>query len=295
MKSSAKKIVLEKYDDIFETEESREDKQREKIQEIAVSELYTFENHPFQVKDDESMTETIESVQKYGVLVPGIVRPRTKGGYEIIAGHRRKRASELAGKETMPVIIRELTDDEAIIIMVDSNLQRDSLLPSEKAFAYKMKMDAITHQGATCGQVGHKSRELLAEKTQDSGRQIQRYIRLTQLIPMLLQMVDDKKLAFNSAVELSYLKDSEQDNLLSKIQDLEVVPSLLQSQKLKKYSQEKKLTIDVIEVILSEEKASPKKITIPYNQLKKYFPSDYTQKQIENTIIELLENTFTAK
>lgn len=242
MKSSAKNIRLTSVDELFSTEESREDAQREKVVEIALSQLHPFQNHPFQVRDDQAMQETADSIREYGVLVPAIARPDPNGGYELIAGHRRHRASQLAGKETMPVIIRELDDDAATIIMVDSNLQRETLLPSERAFAYKMKLEAMKHQGEradlTCGQIGHKlnrqkSRDLLAEQTGDSAKNIQRYIRLTELIPELLELVDERKIALNPAYELSFLKKEEQTKLLDAMESEQTTPSLSQAQRLK--------------------------------------------------------------
>ena len=265
MKSSAKKVELASVDDLFSTEESRADAQRERVMEIPLSELHPFKNHPFKVKDDDAMMETADSVRQYGVLVPAIARPDPEGGYELVAGHRRHRASELAEKETMPVIVRDLDDDAATIIMVDSNLQRESLLPSERAFAYRMKLEAMNHQGKradlTCGQVGHKSvgqksRDLLAEQTGESARNIQRYIRLTELIPELLNMVDERKIALNPAYELSFLKKEEQRDLLDAIESEQATPSLSQAQRLKKYSQEGHLTLDMMRVIMGEEKKS---------------------------------------
>ena len=265
MKSSAKKIELASVDDLFSTEEGRQDAKLEKIQEIPLSELHPFRNHPFKVKDDEAMMETADSIKQYGVLVPAIARPDPEGGYELVAGHRRHRASELAEKETMPVIVRDLDDDAATIIMVDSNLQRESLLPSERAFAYKMKLDAMKHQGErvdlTCSQVGNKlegkkSSEILAEQVGQSKNQIFRYIRLTELIPELLDMVDEKKIALNPAYELSFLKKEEQRDLLDAMDSEQATPSLSQAQRLKKYSQEGHLTLDMMRVIMGEEKKS---------------------------------------
>ena len=265
MKSSAKKVELAPYDDLFSTEESRQDAKLEKIQEIPLSELHPFKGHPFKVKDDEAMMETADSVRQYGVLVPAIARPDPEGGYELVAGHRRHRASELAEKETMPVIVRDLDDDAATIIMVDSNLQRESLLPSERAFAYKMKLEAMKHQGErmdlTCSQVGNKSAgkkssELLAEQVGQSKNQIFRYICLTELIPELLDMVDEKKIALNPAYELSFLKKEEQRDLLDAMDSEQATPSLSQAQRLKKYSQEGHLTLDMMRVIMGEEKKS---------------------------------------
>lgn len=299
MKSSAKNVKLASVDDLFSTEESRADAGREKVMEIPLAELHPFEGHPFKVKDDEAMLETAESVRQYGVLVPAIARPRAEGGYEMIAGHRRHRASELAEKETMPVIVRDLDDDAATIIMVDSNLQRESLLPSERAFAYKMKLDAMKHQGErldlTCAQVGHKSdgkksRDILAEQVGQSKNQIQRFIRLTELIPPLLDMVDEKKIAFNPAYELSFLTKEEQKTLVETMDYEQATPSLSQAQRMKKFSQEGKLTGDVMLAIMSEEKKSDlDKVTFTSDTLRKYFPKSYTPKKMEETIIRLLE------
>ena len=300
MKSSAKKVELASVDDLFSTEEIRADAQREKVLEIPLSELHPFKDHPFKVKDDEAMMETADSIRQYGVLVPAIARPDPNGGYELVAGHRRHRASELAGKDTMPVIVRDLDDDQATIIMVDSNLQRESLLPSERAFAYKMKLEAMNHQGAradlTCGQVGHKlqagqkSRDVLAAQTGDSARNIQRYIRLTELIPELLDMVDEKKIAFNPAYELSFLKKEEQVDLLDAMDSEQATPSLSQAQRLKKFSQEGRLNIDVMRAIMSEEKKSDlDKVTFTSDTLRKYFPKSYTPARMQETIIKLLE------
>ena len=260
MKSSAKKVELASVDDLFSTEEGRADAQREKVMEIPLSELHPFKDHPFKVKDDDAMMETADSIRQYGVLVPAIARPDPNGGYELVAGHRRHRASELAGKETMPVIVRDLDDDQATIIMVDSNLQRESLLPSERAFAYKMKLEAIKHQGArtdlTSAQVGPKltAAEKIAENSPDSKSQIKRFIRLTELIPELLDMVDEKKIAFNPAYELSFLKPEEQQMLLDTMDYEQATPSLSQAQRMKKFSQEGKLSEDVMLAIMSEEK-----------------------------------------
>ena len=299
MKSSAKNVKLASVDDLFSTEESRADVGREKVMEIPLAELHAFEGHPFKVKDDEAMLETAESVRQYGVLVPAIARPRTEGGYELIAGHRRHRASELAEKETMPVIVRDLDDDAATIIMVDSNLQRESLLPSERAFAYKMKLDAMKHQGErldlTCSQVGNKSQgkkssEQLAEQVGQSKNQIFRFIRLTELIPPLLDMVDEKKIAFNPAYELSFLTKEEQETLMETMDYEQATPSLSQAQRMKKFSQEGKLTGDVMLAIMSEEKKSDlDKVTFTSDTLRKYFPKSYTPKKMEETIIKLLE------
>lgn len=299
MKSSAKKVELASVDDLFSTEESRADAQRERVMEIPLTELHPFQNHPFKVKDDEAMLETADSIRQYGVLVPAIARPDPDGGYELVAGHRRHRASELAEKETMPVIVRDLDDDAATIIMVDSNLQRESLLPSERAFAYKMKLDAMKHQGErvdlTCSQVGNKldgkkSSEILAEQVGQSKNQIFRYIRLTELIPELLDMVDEKKIAFNPAYELSFLKKEEQVDLLDAMDSEQATPSLSQTQRLKKFSQEGHLSIDVMRAIMSEEKKSElDKVTLTSDTLRKYFPKSYTPQRMQETIIKLLE------
>ena len=299
MKSSAKKIELASVDDLFSTEEGRQDAKLEKIQEIPLSELHPFKNHPFKVKDDEAMMETADSIKQYGVLVPAIARPDPEGGYELVAGHRRHRASELAEKETMPVIVRDLDDDAATIIMVDSNLQRESLLPSERAFAYKMKLEAMKHQGdrvdLTCSQVGNKlegkkSSEILAEQVGQSKNQIFRYIRLTELIPELMDMVDEKKIALNPAYELSFLKKEEQVDLLDAMDSEQATPSLSQAQRLKKYSQEGHLTLDMMRVIMGEEKKSDlDKVTFTSDTLRKYFPKSYTPQRMQETIIKLLE------
>ena len=299
MKSSAKKIELASVDDLFSTEESRADAQREKVVEIPLSELHPFKGHPFKVKDDEAMMETADSIKQYGVLVPAIARPDPEGGYELVAGHRRHRASELAEKETMPVIVRDLDDDAATIIMVDSNLQRESLLPSERAFAYKMKLDAMKHQGErvdlTCSQVGNKlegkkSSEILAEQVGQSKNQIFRYIRLTELIPELMDMVDEKKIALNPAYELSFLKKEEQVDLFDAMDSEQATPSLSQAQRLKKYSQEGHLTLDMMRVIMGEEKKSDlDRVTFTSDTLRKYFPKSYTPQRMQETIIKLLE------
>ena len=289
MKSSAKKVELASVDDLFSTEESRADAQREKVVEIPLSELHPFKRHPFKVKDDEAMMETADSIKQYGVLVPAIARPDPEGGYELVAGHRRHRASELAEKETMPVIVRDLDDDAATIIMVDSNLQRESLLPSERAFAYKMKLEAIKHQGErsdlTSRQVGEKSQtsiQLVANQAGESQRQVQRFIRLTELIPELLDMVDEKKIALNPAYELSFLKKEEQVDLLDAMDSEQATPSLSQAQRLKKYSQEGHLTLDMMRVIMGEEKKSDlDRVTFTSDTLRKYFPKSYTPQRME--------------
>ena len=297
MKSSAKKIELASVDDLFSTEESRQDEQLEKIQEIPLSELHPFKDHPFKVKDDDAMIETADSIKKYGVLVPAIARPLPDGGYELVAGHRRRRASELDGKETMPVIVRDLDDDAATIIMVDSNLQRENLLPSERAFAYKMKLEAIKHQGArtdlTSVQVEQKlsARDQVAKEAGErSGIQVMRYVRLTELIPELLDMVDEKKIAFNPAYELSFLKPDEQQMLVETMDYEQATPSLSQAQRMKKFSQEGKLSEDVMLAIMSEEKKGDlDKVTLSSDTLRKYFPKSYTPAKMQETIIKLLE------
>ena len=297
MKSSAKKIELASVDDLFSTEEGRQDAKLEKIQEIPLSELHPFRNHPFKVKDDEAMMETADSIKQYGVLVPAIARPDPEGGYELVAGHRRHRASELAEKETMPVIVRDLDDDAATIIMVDSNLQRESLLPSERAFAYKMKLEAVKHQGArtdlTSRQLGEKSQtsiQKVADQAGESQRQVQRYIRLTELIPELMDMVDEKKIALNPAYELSFLKKEEQVDLLDAMDSEQATPSLSQAQRLKKYSHEGHLTLDIMRVIMGEEKKSDlDRVTFTSDTLRKYFPKSYTPARMQETIIKLLE------
>lgn len=296
MKSSAKNINLTSVDDLFSTEESRADAGREKVMEIALTELFPFKDHPFKVKDDEAMADTAESIKEYGVLVPAIARPRDEGGYELVAGHRRHRASELAGLETMPVIVRNLDDDAATIIMVDSNLQRENILPSERAFAFKLKLDAIKRQGArtdlTSVQVGQKlnARDVVAKEAGASAIQIQRFIRLTELIPELLDMVDDKKIAFNPAVELSYLKPEEQKNLLEAMDMEQATPSLSQAQRLKKFSAEGKCTLEAMCAIMSEEKKGElDKVTLTSDKLRKYFPKSYTPQKMEETILKLLE------
>ena len=288
MQKKGANISLKGYDDIFSTDQSRVEAQQERVQEISLSELHPFEGHPFRVVDDEEMMKTVESVRDFGVLTPAIVRPDPYGGYEIISGHRRHRASELAGKETMPVIVRDMDDDAAIILMVDSNLQRESILPSERAFAYRMKLDAIKHQGQTCGQVGHKSRDSLSDT--DSGRQIQRYIRLTELIPELLEMVDTGQIKFNPAVELSYLAREEQQDFLSAMDYAQTTPSLSQAQRIKKLAQEGECTLDAMCDIMNEiKKEEQGKVTFKTDALRKYFPKSYTNKQMEDKIIQLLE------
>lgn len=300
MKSSARNIELKSVDDLFATEEIREDAQREKVQNIPLGELHPFKNHPFKVKDDAAMQDTVDSVREYGVLVPAIARPDPSGGYELIAGHRRHHASELAGKETMPVIIRDLDDDAATIIMVDSNLQREELLPSERAFAYKMKLEAMKRQAGrpsreNVSQVGTQKRsdQIMAEQVGESRNQIQRFIRLTELIPTLLDMVDERKIALNPAVELSYLKKEEQTLLLEAMDSEQATPSLSQAQRLKKFSQQKMLSLDVMRAVMSEEKKTDlDRVTLKNETLRRYFPKSYTPKQMEDTIIKLLEGWY---
>ena len=296
MKSSAKNIVLKSVDDIFQTEENRADAQRERVQEIPLDQLKPFKNHPFKVRDDQRMLDTVDSIREYGVLVPAIARPDPEGGYELISGHRRKRGCEMAGLQTMPVIIRDLDDDAAVLVMVDSNIQREELLPSERAFAYKMKLEALKHQGArsdlTSRQVVGKLEmaDVVGQNACESGRQVQRYIRLTELISELLDMVDERKLAFNPAVEVSYLKQDEQRMLLEAMDAEQTTPSLSQAQRLKKFSQEGRLTEEAMSAIMGEEKKSDMdKVTLRSDTLRRYFPKSYTPKQMEQTIIKLLD------
>ena len=300
MKSSAKNVKLASVDDLFSTEQSRQDESREKVVEIALSELHPFPNHPFQVRDDDSMKEAVESVKEYGILTPAIVRPREEGGYELVAGHRRKYACELAGLTTMPAIVRDIDRDMATIIMVDTNLQRENISPMEKAQAYKMKLDAIKRRSGertdlTSAQVGQRlpnktSREILAENAPDSSSQIQRLIRLTELTPELQQMVDDKKIAVTPAVELSYLKPEEQTLVVETIESEQATPSLSQAQRMKKKSQAGELNEDAVLSIMSEEKKPEKcDLTISGDKLRKYFPRSYTPRQMEDTILKLLE------
>ena len=288
---------LSSYDDIFSTEETRQEEQREQVQQIPVKELFPFKDHPFKVLDDEAMQRTVESVAQYGVLAPLIARPRAEGGYEIISGHRRQHAAELAGVETLPVIVRDMSDDAAVILMVDSNLQREHILPSERAFAYKMKLEAIKRQGArsdlTSGQVVQKSKlsiEQVADGTGEGYKTVQRFIRLTNLVPELLDMVDEKKIAFNPAVELSYLDEAQQRDFLEAMNDTQNFPSLSQAQRLKKMAQNGQFSYDVAFAIMGEAKKDElDKVVIKNDTLKKYFPRSYTPKQMEDTIIKLLE------
>ena len=296
MQKKGGNISLSSYDDIFSTEESRTESTQERVQEIPLCQLHPFEGHPFKVVDDEAMMKTAESIAQFGVMTPAIARPRAEGGYELIAGHRRHHASQLAGKETMPVIVRNMDDDAATILMVDSNLQRETILPSERAFAYKMKVDAIKRQGSrtdlTSDQVGPKltARQQVAADSGTGEVQISRYIRLTELIPELLDMVDEKKIAFNPAVELSYLKQEEQRDFLEAMDYAQATPSLSQAQRLKKFSQEGKCSLDAMCAIMSEEKKGElDRVTLKNDVLRKYFPKSYTPKQMEDTIIKLLE------
>ena len=289
-------VTLSSYDEIFTTEEGRTESQQEHVQMIPLSELHPFEGHPFRVVDDEEMQKTVESVKQYGVLTPAIARPDPDGGYEIISGHRRLRASELAGLDKLPVIVREMDDDTAIIFMVDSNLQREHILPSERAFAYKMKMDALRHQGKrvdlTSSQVETKLRadEEIAEQTGQSRAQVQRYIRLTELIPEIRDMVDEKKIAFNPAVELSYLKPEEQREFLDAMDYAQATPSLSQAQRLKKLSQEGECKLDTMCEVMNEvKKDDMTTITIPHDVLRKYFPKSYTPQQMQDVIVKLLD------
>ena len=289
-------VSLKGADDIFSTEESRQEQQREQVQQIPIDELFPFKNHPFKVLDDESMQRTVESVEQYGVLSPLIARPRPEGGYEIISGHRRQHAAELAGLETLPVIVREMSDDAAVILMVDSNLQRENILPSERAFAYKMKLEALKNQGArsdlTSAQNGPKltAAEKVAEEANDTKSQVKRFIRLTCLVSELLDMVDEKKIAFNPAVELSYLDEAQQRDFLEAMNDTQNFPSLSQAQRLKKMAQNGQFSYDVAFAIMGEAKKDElDKVVIKNDTLKKYFPRSYTPKQMEDTIIKLLE------
>ena len=300
MKSSTRKMQLTPLDDLFSTQASRDETQREKVQEIPLEELHPFAHHPFKVLDDDRMKDTADSIREYGVLVPAIARPRPDGGYELIAGHRRKRGCELAGLKTMPVIVRELDDDAATIIMVDSNIQRENILPSERAFAYQMKLEALKRQAGrpskeNVSQLGTQKRsdQKMAEKLGESRNQIQRFIRLTNLIPTLLDMVDSKKIAFTPAVALSYLNQDEQAKLVDTMESEQATPSLSQAQRLKKFSQEGKLTKESMLAIMSEEK-KPEigKVTLGTDTLRKYFPTNWTPKQMEAQILKLLNNWY---
>ena len=299
MPKNSLNVSLKGADDIFSTEESRQEQQREQVQQIPIGELFPFKNHPFKVLDDESMQRTVESVEQYGVLSPLIARPRPEGGYEIISGHRRQHAAQLAGLENLPVIVRQMDDDAAVLLMVDSNLQRENILPSERAFAYKMKLEALKNQGArsdlTCGQFGHKligakARDIVADESGDNARNVQRFIRLTSLIPELLDMVDEKKIAFNPAVELSYLDESQQRDFLEAMNDTQNAPSLSQAQRLKRLAQEGHFSYDVAFAVMGEEKKDElDKVVIKNDTLRKYFPRSFTPKQMEDTIIKLLD------
>ena len=299
MPKSSLSVSLKGADDIFSTEESRQEQQREQVQQIPIGELFPFKNHPFKVLDDESMQRTVESVEQYGVLSPLIARPRPEGGYEIISGHRRQHAAQLAGLDALPVIVRQMDDDAAVLLMVDSNLQRETILPSERAFAYKMKLEAMKHQAGrptqdNYSQVGNNfgtlSSEEMAEEFGTSKNQIFRYIRLTNLVPELLDMVDEKKIAFNPAVELSYLDESQQRDFLEAMNDTQNAPSLSQAQRLKKLAQEGHFSYDVAFAVMGEEKKDElDKVVIKNDTLRKYFPRSYTPKQMEDTIIKLLE------
>ena len=296
MPKSNANLALKGLDEMFSTEESRQEQKREQVQQIPIEELFPFKEHPFKVLDDETMQRTVESVAQYGVLAPLIARPHPEGGYEIISGHRRQHAAELAGLDTLPVIVREMTDDAAVILMVDSNLQRENILPSERAFAYKMKLEALKNQGArsdlTSCQVGTKFRadESLAEDAGESARNVQRFIRLTNLIPELLDHVDEKKISFNPAVELSYLDEAQQRDFLQAMDETQNAPSLSQAQRMKKLAQEGKLTYEAAFAIMGEAKKDElDKVVIKNDTLKKYFPRSYTPRQMEDVIIKLLE------
>ena len=297
MPKNSLNVSLKGADDIFSTEESRQEQQREQVQQIPIGELFPFKNHPFKVLDDESMQRTVESVEQYGVLSPLIARPRPEGGYEIISGHRRQHAAQLAGLDALPVIVRNMDDDAAVLLMVDSNLQRENILPSERAFVYKMKLEAIKNQGArsdlTSGQIVQKSKLSIERVAEDAGegyKTVQRFIRLTNLIPELLDMVDEKKIAFNPAVELSYLDEAQQRDFLEAMNDTQNAPSLSQAQRLKKLAQEGHFSYDVAFAVMGEEKKDElDKVVIKNDTLRKYFPRSYTPKQMEDTIIKLLD------
>lgn len=295
MSKGSLNVSLKGADDIFSTEESRQEQQREQVQQIPIGELFPFKDHPFKVLDDESMQRTVESVEQYGVLSPLIARPRPEGGYEIISGHRRQHAAQLAGLDTLPVIVRNMDDDAAVLLMVDSNLQRENILPSERVFAYKMKLEALKNQGArsdlTSVQVAPKlSTEKIGEEVGMSKDNVKRYIRLTNLVPELLDMVDEKKIAFNPAVELSYLDEAQQRDFLEAMNDTQNAPSLSQAQRLKKLAQEGHFSYDVAFAVMGEEKKDElDKVVIKNDTLRKYFPRSYTPKQMEDTIIKLLE------
>jgi len=296
MPKSSLSVSLKGADDIFSTEESRQEQQREQVQQIPIGELFPFKNHPFKVLDDESMQRTVESVEQYGVLSPLIARPRPEGGYEIISGHRRQHAAQLAGLDALPVIVRNMDDDAAVLLMVDSNLQRENILPSERAFAYKMKLEALKNQGArsdlTSTQLVSKlrSNEQLGAENNQSRETVRRFIRLTNIVPELLDMVDEKKIAFNPAVELSYLDESQQRDFLEAMNDTQNAPSLSQAQRLKRLAQEGHFSYDVAFAVMGEEKKDElDKVVIKNDTLRKYFPRSYTPKQMEDTIIKLLD------
>ena len=291
MSGKNRNITLSSYEELFQTEDQRQKDNQERVQKLPLDMFYPFPNHPFKVRDDEKMEETVESVTQYGVLVPILARPRPKGGYEIVAGHRRVHASQRAGLAEIPAIIRDLTDDEAVLIMVDSNLQREQILPSEKAFAYKMKLDALKHQGQrTLDQVGPKwSTKEIGKESNDSMTQVKRYIRLTYLVEPLLSMVDESTLAFNAAVEISYLPEKDQNLLVEAIDYAQESPSLAQARRIRAFSASGKLESNVLDAILSEEKPLETKVTLKGDKLKKYFPSSYTPRQMEQVITGLLE------
>ena len=296
MPKSGLNVALKGLDDLFSTEENRQEEQREQVQQIPIDELHPFTNHPFKVLDDEAMTRTVESIAQYGVLAPLIARPRPEGGYEIISGHRRQYAAKLAGLETLPVIVRQMSDDAAVILMVDSNLQREHILPSERALAYKMKLEALKNQGArsdlTSPQVAAKFRsdDAVAKDQGISGDTVRRYIRLTNLVPELLDMVDEKKIAFNPAVELSYLDEAQQRDFLEAMEDTQNAPSLSQAQQLKKMAQQGEFSYEKAFDVMGQEKKSEKDtVTIKNETLRKYFPRSYTPKQMEEKIIQLLD------
>lgn len=296
MPKSNANLALKGLDEMFSTEESRQEQKREQVQQIPIEELFPFKEHPFKVLDDEAMQRTVESVAQYGVLVPLIARPHPEGGYEIISGHHRQHAAELAGLDTLPVIVREMTDDAAVILMVDSNLQRENILPSERAFAYKMKLEALKNQGArsdlTSAQFGPKltAAEKVAKEASDTKSQVKRFIRLTNLIPELLDLVDEKKISFNPAVELSYLDEAQQRDFLQAMDETQNAPSLSQAQRMKKLAQEEKFTYEAAFAIMGEAKKDElDKVVIKNDTLKKYFPRSYTPRQMEDVIIKLLE------
>ena len=297
MKSSARKIQLTSYDDLFKNDEERLADTQERIQMLSPEKMQPFPNHPFKVVDDEKMMDMVESIKEYGVLVPIIVRPVENGNYEIVSGHRRHHAAVLAGQEEIPAIVREMDEDAAVLVMVDSNLQRENIWPSEKAFAYRLKLEALKHQGKrsdlTSAQIGLKlSTEIIGEQNGDSRNQVKRYIRLTHLIPDILEMVDNKNIAFNAAVEISYLSEKEQELLHDNMDVNECSPSLSQAKRLKKYSQDGKLTEDVIDAIMTEEKETDTKLVLKGDTIKKYFPKEYTPMQMQQVITKLLENWY---